>query len=247
MGFGCVHQRTGDLSIVYLLSLMKPIASNILPIAVVMLMPACALMAQGSLTYLSYLDSRTGGAQSVASDSWLGEGFRTGTNISVLYRLDSVELLMGNAIGNPDGFSVSLYSGDQFFPVEKIADLDGPTSPASAGVYEYTASSVILSPATLYYLVVAAAVPSAIGSYRWQHVDPTDFERVSIDQWGVSTPSSFSADGQAWSRGGHIFQFAVNATVIPEPSSLALVGLAGICLAGRGLKRRVSASSVQSP
>jgi hypothetical protein len=218
---------------------MKTIPFNIVAIVALILMPAHAAIAQGSVTYLSSLNLPSGGFLSVASDRWVAQGFNTGTN-SPGYQLDSIELLMGGAAGNPGDFAVSVYSRSEFFPNDRIAGLDGPTDPTTAGVFEYSGSMVTLSSATYYYIVVTAAEPMAIASYQWQHVAPaTSYELEVKDGWGLS-PSASSSDGLTWNRVGNVnfFQFAIYATPIPEPSALALCGLGGLFVVSMSLKRR---------
>ena len=66
------------------------------------------MQAQGNL-YLSNLGETSSGSAAVASDAWLAEVFKTGTNPSG-YVLNSVQLFMDAASGSPSGFSVSIYS-----------------------------------------------------------------------------------------------------------------------------------------
>ena len=66
--------------------------------------------AQGT-TYISNLGQSSSTSAAVGSDEWLALGFSTGNNSSG-YQLNSIQLEMANAIGNPTGFAVMLY-----FPV----------------------------------------------------------------------------------------------------------------------------------
>lgn len=74
------------------------------------------LWAQGSMTYVSSLSGPSGGSVAVASDSWFAQGFTTGANAPG-YSLESVSLLMANAMGNPSGF-VPLQSKCPFLEYE---------------------------------------------------------------------------------------------------------------------------------
>lgn len=60
--------------------------------------------------------------------------------------------------------------------------------------------------------------------------------------WSGGGSYQTSSDGQQWSRLNNLgtLQFAVNATVIPEPSALALFGLSGSLLATGLIRRRRS-------
>ncbi len=176
------------------------------------------LSAQGTL-YLSSLGSASTTNTIVANDSWRAADFRTGTN-SLGYTLNSIQLLMAPASGNPSGFSVMLY-GSGSVPGSYLATLNGP-DPSAGGVFTYAASSLTLAPATYYYVVVTSGTSVSTGAYKWNitNVGPT----VS-DGW---RPGGFfgSSDGTSWipSR-PNPFQFAVEATAIPEPSISAMIAL----------------------
>jgi hypothetical protein len=88
-------------------SYMKKIISS--SIVAIGLFSQQFLQAQGTMTYLSNLGQPTVGTNAVGSDSWLAAGFYTGTNAGG-YLLDSIQLGMANASGNPTNFTVMLYS-----------------------------------------------------------------------------------------------------------------------------------------
>ena len=179
--------------------------------------------------YFSNLGQSATSTSPVASDSWLFEGFGTGPNPGG-YVLDSVQLAMADATGNPNGFTVMIYSrvfnGPGFVPGSSLGTLQGPFSPVTAGVYDYTPSgNLILSPNTGYYIVLTSATPSSDGTYNWNR---TAYRPSSIDSWGVDQ-AFHSSDGN-WT-GWHSFsdegygQFSITAEPAPEPSSSWLLFL----------------------
>ena len=89
--------------------------------------------AQGTL-YVSSLGQSSIGSQPVGSDSWLAEQFQTGNN-SGGYALNSIQLGMTAASGNPGAFEVLLYGANTdiygTFPGTVLASLAGATSPGS--------------------------------------------------------------------------------------------------------------------
>lgn len=121
------------------------------------------LLAQGTI-YLTSLGSASTTNTMVGSDSWRAADFRTGTN-SLGYTLNSIQLLMSLASGNPSGFSVMLYTSGSV-PGNYLTTLTGP-DPGAGGVFTYSASSLTLSPATYYYVVVTSGAPVSSGAYQW--------------------------------------------------------------------------------
>ena len=73
------------------------------------LMASQVIQAQGTMTYLSNLGQSSTGSLAAGSDSWLAAGFQTGTNNGG-YVLNSIQLAMNAASGNPTGFKVMLYA-----------------------------------------------------------------------------------------------------------------------------------------
>lgn len=187
------------------------------------------LLAQGTL-YLSNLGEASAGGTVVASDAWLAESFLTGTNSSGYY-LNSIQLLMNQASGSPGGFNLCLY-GNGAFPGHSLGGLSG-LEPSTGGVYSYSNPSLTLLPSTYYFLVLTAATPTPQGSYSQSY--SASFDYGSSDGWILSTYRYTSTDGSSWTRGGYpgySFQFAVEATAIPEPSvpAIMVLGLVGMSL-----------------
>ena len=180
------------------------------------------IQAQGTL-YVSNLGQPTIDSMSIGSDSWVAQYFTTGTNADG-YILNSVQLLMGAASGNPNGFTVSIYSSPgNGAPGSSLGSLSG-SDPAAGGLFTYTTSGIMLSPSTLYFVVVTAATPAAQGAYDWSAVFGNS--NRSGDGWIISAGYYGSSDGSSWqfSR-DDTFQLAIYATAIPEPATLALAGL----------------------
>ncbi len=186
------------------------------------------LHAQGTI-YFSSMGTPSQGSLLVGSNSWGAAWFQTG-NSAGGYSLNSIQLLMGNSVGSPSGFSVMLWD---FQTDQPILTLTGP-NPTAAGVYSYTTSSFLMPPSQVYWLVVTSQTSVGAGAFNWSY-------------------SSLHALGNPWSGGGYNvssdglnwirdpdreFQFSVYASQIPEPSSLALCLTAGIIAAHRFIRRR---------
>lgn len=175
--------------------------------------------AQGTL-YVSNLGQTQTGSASIGSDSWLAQSFITGTN-SAGYYLNSAQLLMGPASGSAGGFVVSLYSPLGNDPGSSLGSLGG-SDPTAGGLFAYTTSGIMLSPSALYYVVVTAATPTAIGAYNWGATFGPSSR--SGDGWIIPGNYSGSSDGSSWqSSRQYTFQMAIYATPVPEPSTFALL------------------------
>jgi hypothetical protein len=229
---------------------MKPVTI----ILTVLVNGLCAnyLAAQGTL-HLSNMNQPSFGELAVGSDSWVAAPFRTGTN-ALGYHLNKVELLMNSPSSDPHGFSLSIYalddspSGSPSAPGTSLGSLAGD-DPAGAGVFAYTpASPLDLSSSTGYYIVMMSATLLGQGAYNWSgaEIDPNSLNQT--DGWRLFGTYSISGDGSDWGLArGLQLQFAIFATPIPEPTALALLGLAGLCLVSSALKRRATAGPARTP
>jgi hypothetical protein len=211
----------------------------IIMFAVALLAPQ-VIQAQGT-TYLSSLGTSTG-SPSVGSDYWLAAYFKTGVDTDG-YELNSIQLGLADASGNPNGFTVMLYSATDNFavlPGSSLGTLNGSLNPVSSGIYTYTpASSLALSPSTDYFIVLTAGTTVANGAYEWSE----SAYPPSINDWFVGNGVLHSSDGiSSWNVTPYlgIAQFAINATAIPEPSPswLVLLGSGVLIYARRTYKRQ---------
>ena len=195
--------------------------------------------AQGTI-YLSNLDQPSIGSLAVGSDSWIAIPFVAGNNTDG-YLLNSVQLEMTNASGNPIGFMVMLYSNNSnnpIFPGSSLGTLSGSTDPLIGGIYSYTApSNLTLSPRTEYFLVLTAGTMVADGAYEWSVASTASINKNGNwyrGTYGGEGPFAFaSIDGSSWSlvmNGLGRLQLAIDATAVPEPGGLSLFVLGGLLL-----------------
>jgi hypothetical protein len=185
------------------------------------------VQAQGTL-YVSNLGQTPTGSAAIASDAWIAQRIITGNNSSG-YILNAIQLLMGAASGNPSGFNVSIYSSLSDEPNNSLGNLVG-SDPSAGGIFTYTASGLTLSPSTVYFIVQTAATPMAQGAYDWSVAD--SFTQGS-DVWTIDDFYFSSPDGTSWTEyvRENVFQMAIYATPVPEPSTLGLTALGGLLLA----------------
>lgn len=198
------------------------------------LLASQTMRAQGT-TYVSNLGQTPTGSAAVASDAWIAQTFLTGSNSSG-YVLNSIQLLMGTASGNPSSFTVSLYSksGDPGrFQIpgdtpQSVGSLTG-SNPATGGLFTYTTSGFLLSPSAWYFVVVTAATPVAQGAYNWSAVNSST---IGSDGWKIDNSYFTSTNGSSWTfhPRENVFQLGINATAVPEPSSLVFLCFGGLLL-----------------
>jgi len=182
---------------------------------------------QGTV-FVSSLSQPSAGSLAVGSDSWVAADFIRAGNNPGGYALDSVELAMTPATGDPNGFTVMLYSAgvNQTLPASRLATLTAASGdPVTSGIFTYTASDVTLSPLTDYFIVVTAGNPVASGAYAWSFENTAP--AASSGGWQGDDGFWDSSDGSHWHFANGEPQFALTATTIPEPETLYLMGLPG--------------------
>jgi hypothetical protein len=190
-------------------------------LAIIMSM-AQTVQCQGIL-YVSNLGQAPTGSLAVGSNSWSAQTFVTGSSPGG-YQLNSLQLLMDAASGTPGGFAVSIYSktGDPHSlhlpgdtPQSSLGSLAG-SDPAAGGLFTFTASNLMLSPSTFYFVVVTATTPTNEGAYVWSAADTlTQSNGFTIDDSYFS-----STNGSSWTSylRQDVFQLGVNASVAPPPN-----------------------------
>ena len=205
-----------------------------------------------STLLVSNLGKTSSGAIAAGSNSQLAQFFyNNGSNPSeggsdAGFHLDSVQLLMSNPVGSPNSFSVGIYSGAsrREGPGPLVGFLNGAT-PDSAGVYTFTAPNITLASLTVYWLVVSGGTSVEQGSYSWNLAANNSYD--SDNGSGLSPYYDSSPSGSLWTRNGSTpLQFAVYVTAIPEPSSLALLGVGGSFLFTR-LARKSRSRALSQP
>jgi hypothetical protein len=199
--------------------------------------------AQGTLQ-LSNLGQTPTGSIAIGSDFWIAQGFYTGTNPDG-YTLNSVQVLMDPGSGSPSGFTVSIYEraviGNLYSPpVSSLGSLSG-SDPSAGGVFNYTASSITLSPSAHYFVVATSTTPVANGAYYWSvTAAPVNY----TIPWGLDKIYFRSSNGSVWDYERLInIQFAIYATPVPEPTAFALVGLGLAALSFRRFRQSRSCQS----
>ena len=207
----------------------QTIISSLIGFALALLAPQI-VQAQGTMAYLSSLDSTSAGSLAVGSNSWWGVYWGTGTNASG-YTLDSIQLAMTDATGSPRNFTVMLFEGGEFITGllmgTNIGTMDGSLSPTTAGLYTFTpASNITLLPRENYEIVLTAGTAVANGAYDWSNAGAYSYNESG--GWFGSF-SLASTDGINWNELLHDYpQYAITVTDVPEPGVLSLFGWGGV-------------------
>jgi hypothetical protein len=186
-------------------------------------------------TMFSNLGQEPVGSLAIASDSWRAEGFYTGTNAEG-YLLNSIQLQLGTPIGLPSGLSLGIYDRNGVIPGNSLETLTG-AEPSGSGVFTFQSSGLVLHPNRAYFIVATTTTPLASGAYQWEITSWVD--QANVFGFSAGGLLYHSSDGLTWtySRPNN-FMFAIDATVVPEPSALALwLCGAALWLAVRGWRR----------
>ena len=200
---------------------------------------------QGTIPYLSNLAQPSAGNLAVGSDSWLATEFFTGNSVGG-YILNSVQLGITDASGNPSGFAVMIYDLGGFggpAPGNSLGTLNGSPNPATGGTYTYTpAIPLMLSSSTTYFIVLTAGSAVADGAYDWSYAGANSYNPGG--GWSSRGGSFFiSSDGSLWGPGSVVGpQYAITATPIPEPSVFSLLGFGALGFLWRSKKAKTVCS-----
>lgn len=176
-------------------------------------------------TVVSNLDQPTFGSSPVSTAFWFGNRFVTDAS-SLGFTLESVTISLGLPGDSSSGLFVALYSDDSSHPGLPLEMLSGTASPAVDGDFTYTSLGLVLAPNTSYWIV--AGVAAGAGNYSWKVTDSNLF----TGSWSIPPTAthiySFNQGGQ-WepAQDGFARQFSVAAIAVPEPSSVACLGLGG--------------------
>ncbi len=192
------------------------------------------MQAQGTM-YLSNLEQASIGSLAVGSNSWVAGLFVTGQNPGG-YVLNSVELAMANASGNPSGMEVMIYAaggGGYSPPVIYVGTLEGSLDPVSAGIYTFTpAAPITLVRGSGYAIVLASETAVADGAYEWSYGAANSYNPSG--GWFTllgSVAGAWTYKDGSWAINGNAFpQFSIEATAVPEPGVLSLLALGGLHL-----------------
>lgn len=175
--------------------------------------------AQSSVTYLNNTGQPITGTADIDSNLYLTAQFLTGTNAGG-YIINSVQFLFADASGSPNLTSYlrcDLCSSIYDLPQSVLDTFVPNDNPTTAGLHTFERlqpldSPVNLAAATDYWLLFIPSGNSSVGEYRYSLTDSAN--SVANDGWSIT--------GNVWNGQVGLPMFTINATAIPEPSSVSL-------------------------
>jgi hypothetical protein len=195
---------------------------------------ACAAFSFAA-TLTDNLSNTTDSSEFVGDNTWIAAAFST-DNAS--YRISSAALLLSSP--GSSTARLDLYSTSSGEPAQLLSTLTSPGFFSTApSVVIFTGSSYILSPNSMYWLVLKATS----GEFDWSWtLDNTGTGLGFLARWAASDDAGatwFTADSEP-------MQFRVLAdpvnSVVPEPASftLAALSMAGVITMLRNRKDRMT-------
>jgi hypothetical protein len=181
--------------------------------------------------YLSNSDFSNEGSYGVNGSYWMGQKFQTGGSVGG-YTLSSISLRMNWAEPVVQGFQLAVYNDSGGLPGTTVEVLTGDNNPVPAGLYTYASSGTHLNESTTYWIVASAASSSGLfANYFWDFTHSPTY--LSVDGWQIATGSSaalYDVSANQWKPypfdPNARMKFAVEGAPVPEPGTLALIGLA---------------------
>ena len=156
---------------------------------------------------------------------WAYNSFSTG---ALPMSLDRVTLSMASGLAGSTGFSLDLMSDAGGVPGASLIALAGNSAPVSSGLYDYApAGSFTLQAATTYWLharIVPEGSPTATDLRSFGISATSDISEAGLPGWSIADQSrrdEVTLDSFGPSPGIPL-QFAVNATLVPEPGTAVL-------------------------
>ena len=161
----------------------------------------------------------------ISASVWNGAVFITGNEPT---RFGSATLVLRG--GFPGHFWTTLYSDNGGTPGVPLlgGNLTGPSNPDSGQAKFFAGTDVILAPQTQYWLVASTDEPGTSGqSYGWYMTYSADY--FSSAGWQLPNHGAYTVDaGATWISTADAliprpFFFEITGTVVPEPSTFALL------------------------
>ncbi len=161
------------------------------------------------------------------------------TTSGTAFNVSSVTFTLINYISSTDTAIVTfrLDDGSDAPSATVFASLTAPVSESnSAGNFVFTPiSAITMAGNTKYWLVIAAG--SETETFSWMRSNPVEEPTGTATFGSQEISENGGATWQAGDSGAHSFQ--VNGSAVPEPSTVALVGLgAGAVLLAHRRRRR---------
>ena len=160
----------------------------------------------------------------------ISSSFTTGTAVS---KFNSVTLRFGFPLGGgtPGGFGVSILADNAGVPGTQLFPLTGSATPVMGlGTYSF-GGTTNLNPTTTYWVTLS---DTGDNEYEPESADDT----LETSGFGWTIGNTIVDPTGATVNPTTPFVMSINATVVPEPSAFAYLGLVGLGCLTCAVKRR---------
>jgi hypothetical protein len=156
----------------------------------------------------------------------IAQRFHTGTSKGE-YLIDSITLPFRDALGDPTGFTLSIYSSDpQGVPDVPLRVLTGDPDPDKTGLYEYGANGFPLLGDTDYFLVMRGERTSIFQNDQYLWGRSTGYVPANADGWDDGpiyyTITDRHDDTGPWTSWAYTYPGTFSIAVVPEPRTSAI-------------------------
>ena len=157
------------------------------------------------------------------------KGVGVGIPLGSDYFFDTFRVVLQGLTGSPQATGRIFSSDGTDTPVAELQTLNTVVVVPGHAMYDFISPvQLILESEKSYWFVISDG--PAIGDFRWDRTDPVGIPTGIADFLGCT----FSEDSGTHWRSSDVFNaFELNATVVPEPTTLSLLALGGLSLMRR--------------